>query len=142
MMADTGQEHTGSCHCGSVKFAAKLPDDLAPHRCNCSMCEKKSTVVIDLPKGDLTVTSGEDTLSAYSFGTGVAKHWFCSNCGIQVYQNLRSDPHLVSVNAACIEGLDIWDFEEIPVVDGRYRHPKDTGTPGRKYIGVQKLVRE
>ncbi len=128
-MFDGAGNRTGACHCKAVKFAAIFPESPAPHRCNCSMCTMKSTIVIDLPQEDLTVLEGKESLSYYSFGTGAAKHWFCLVCGIQVFQNLRSDPEKMLVNAACVDGLDIWALESIPIHDGRDRHPSDTGNP-------------
>lgn len=128
----------GSCHCEAVQFSVRLPRAMNPHRCNCSICNMKSTIAIDFPADDLTVLTGDDVLSSYAFGTEVAKHWFCSVCGIHTFQNLRSDPDKCSVNAACLDGFDIWRLPSIPIHDGRDNHPSETSKP-RRYIAVQKL---
>jgi hypothetical protein len=102
-----------------VKFEADLPNELKPSRCNCSICAKKGVAMVYIPLEDLTVTEGEDVLSCYQFNTMVAKHYFCSNCGIQCFHQPRSDPDKYAISAACIEGVKVYeDFERMPVNDG------------------------
>jgi hypothetical protein len=108
-----------SCHCGKVKFEAEMPDELKPSRCNCSICARKGVAMVYIPLENLTVTEGEDVLSCYQFNTMVAKHYFCSNCGIQCFHQPRSDPSKYAISAACIEGVRVYeDFERMPVNDG------------------------
>jgi hypothetical protein len=47
---------------------------------------------------------GGDDLTTYTFNTGIAKHTFCSHCGVKAFYVPRSHPDAVSVNARCIEG--------------------------------------
>ena len=116
---------SGACHCGAVKFEAQVREPLAGSRCNCSICAMKGAVMVYLPLADLRVTSGEDALGCYTFNTGAARHWFCRNCGIHVYHQTRSDPALCAINAATLEGVDVYrDFPEIAVADGQ-RHALD-----------------
>ena len=118
---------TGACHCGVVKFEAQLPELLVGSRCNCSICAMKGAAMVYLPLADLHVTSGEDALGCYTFNTGVAKHWFCRNCGIHIYHQARSDPDLCAINAATLDGIDVYrDFPAIAVADGQ-RHSFDNG---------------
>ncbi len=130
------QNQTGSCHCGAVKITVRLPEIISPHRCNCSICAMKSTVVIDFKADQMEIVAGDDALRSYVFGSGIAKHWFCAHCGIQIFQNLRSDPAMMSVNAACLDMFDIWALPTIPVHDGRDNHPTDTGK-SRRYAMMQ-----
>lgn len=118
--------HNGSCHCGAVRFTVELPDELSGTRCNCSICSRKGAVTVYAPLAALTVTQGADHLSCYSFNTGVAKHHFCSKCGIHCFHQTRSFPDKYGVNVACLEGISPYDFAEVPVVDGR-NHPNDNG---------------
>ena len=116
---------SGACHCGAVQFEAQLPEPLAGSRCNCSICAMKGAAMVYVPLADLRVTAGEGSLGCYSFNTGVAKHWFCRNCGIHIYHQARSDPDLCGVNAATLDGVDVYrDFPEIAVADGQ-RHALD-----------------
>ena len=68
--------------------------------------------------------SGEEYLATYRFNTSVAEHHFCTACGIYTHHKRRSDPNEFGVNAACIEGVSPFDFEELVVNDGN-RHPSD-----------------
>jgi hypothetical protein len=119
----------GACHCGTVTFAVDLPPELRGARCDCSICSMKGVVMVGAPVDALIVTGGEDALSCYSFNTGVAKHWFCSRCGIHCFHQRRSDPSQYGINAACLEGVSPYQhFPDLPVVDGVH-HPKDGNAP-------------
>ncbi len=82
--------------------------------------------MLDVERASLTITKGEELLTQYTFGSGEAKHRFCSCCGIHPFHQTRSDPDRYGVNVACIDGMSFTDFAEVPVIDGR-NHPADTG---------------
>ena len=127
----------GGCHCGAVRFRVRLTDGLRePRRCTCSMCRMRGAVAVTANLGDLEVTSGEDLLTEYRFNTGVARHYFCSRCGIYTHHQRRSNPDELGVNVACLDGVSPFDFAEVPVGDG-VNHPRDdpAGKPGR-IVGV------
>lgn len=130
------QTREGGCHCGAMRFRFTMPADPLIRRCNCTICAMKGIVMLDVPKEDVEITAGKDILSTYTFGTGVAKHHFCSQCGIHTLQELRSEPDNVAVSYACIDGASIYDLAETQVFDGQ-NHPADTGAYG--YIGVMKF---
>ena len=67
---------------------------------------------------DLTVTSGEDKLSLYRWNTRVARHYFCSICGIYTHHRRRKAPNEFGYNVACIEGIDLASLGDIPMTDG------------------------
>lgn len=73
---------------------------------------------------DITVMQGQDAITLYQFHTGEAKHFFCAKCGIYTFHQRRSSPNQYGVNVACIEGMSPFDFDEVPVNEGRI-HPKD-----------------
>jgi len=121
----SGPMKRASCHCGAVELSLKLPDPLETCRCDCSLCARKSAVMLTVPLADLTVTKGADKLSLYSFNTHTAKHYFCSICGIYTHHQRRSNPNEYGVNIGCIEGLDIKAITNAaPWVDGQ-NHPSD-----------------
>lgn len=127
----------GGCHCGTVRFRVRLADGLRkPRRCTCSMCRMRGAVAVTAMVGDLEVTSGEDQLTEYRFNTGVARHYFCSRCGIYTHHQRRSNPEELGVNVACLDGVSPFDFTEVPVGDG-VNHPKDDpqGRGGR-FVGM------
>jgi hypothetical protein len=139
-MADEAMIRNGSCHCGAVKFeVAFLSPQLDGSRCNCSICAMKGAVMVYVPLEALRVTEGEDSLACYRFNTGVAKHHFCSHCGIHCFHQARSDPDKYAINAACLEGVSPYDFTEIPVGDGVH-HSLDHGGVRRQF-GTLRFVR-
>ena len=130
----------GGCHCGAVRFSVDLPEGWLPHLCDCSLCGMKGSVLIDLPLDALEVTEGEEHLTLYTCNTGVAKHRFCSTCGIHPFHQLRSDPTKFGVNAVCLDGFNRYDFAELPVNDGQ-NHPKDRDGV-RRWAGVVRFERD
>lgn len=117
--------HNGQCHCGSVKFSVRLPQGLIePRRCNCSMCKRRGAVVASVALKDLAIHEGEDMLSLYQFNTHTAKHYFCSRCGIYTHHQRRSNPKQYAFNIACLEGVDPFVLNYVPVLDGE-DHPSD-----------------
>ncbi|TIX51947.1 GFA family protein [Alteraurantiacibacter aquimixticola] len=119
----------GSCHCGTVQYEARFPSgELSGSRCNCSMCAMKGAVMVYVPLEAVTVTEGTDSLSCYSFNTGVAKHHFCSKCGIHCFHQARSDPDKYAISAATLEGVRVYeDFVDVPVNDGQHHSLDNNG---------------
>ncbi|MFC0408367.1 GFA family protein [Roseomonas elaeocarpi] len=116
----------GACHCGTVRFRARLTDGLrTARRCTCSYCRMRGAVVVSAAMEDLEVLAGEDRLTLYRFNTGTARHWFCSVCGIYTHHQRRSNPRQFGINAACLEGVSPFDFADVVVNDG-INHPADT----------------
>ena len=91
--------------------------------------------MLDVPMRDLEVTDGGDRLTVYAFGSGAARHHFCSRCGIHTFHQLRSEPDHYGVNLACVEGLSPYDLAQVPVFDGQ-RHPADGGA--YRYAGTMR----
>jgi hypothetical protein len=136
-------EIDGACHCGTVRFHVKLTDGLrSARRCDCSFCRMRGAVALTAKLDGLTITAGADGLTLYQFNTGTAKHYFCAKCGIYTHHQRRSNPNELGVNAACLQGISPFDFEDVPVNDG-VNHPSDGGSrPGSGLAGVLKFVRK
>ncbi len=97
-------EAQGGCHCGAVRFVARLADPPVPALdCNCSICSMTGFLHIIVPHDDFTLVSGGDVLTSYRFGSGVAEHLFCSRCGVKSFYQPRSHPEAWSVNANCLD---------------------------------------
>jgi len=94
----------------------------------------RGAVAVSANLGDITVTQGHEALTLYQFNTRVAKHYFCSKCGIYTFHQRRSSPDQYGVNVACIEGMSPFDFPEVPVSEGR-THPKDRAGGGSVTAG-------
>ena len=101
-------KYHGSCHCGSVKFTFSGPAIEKGIRCNCSICKRKGAAmsVFTIAPEEIDMEVQNDALGTYSFGSGVAKHHFCKNCGIYTFhQTLRKQGHY-RVNLGCVDGVD------------------------------------
>ena len=97
--------YQGSCHCGAVRFTVEAPEDLQVERCNCSICSKSGFLHLIVPASNFTLLQGQDALATYTFNTGVARHTFCSICGIKSFYTPRSNPDGVDVNVNCLDTL-------------------------------------
>jgi len=114
----------GQCHCGAVQFDVTLSDGLkTARRCTCSLCSRRGAVAVSAELKDIRFTRGEDALSVYQFGTKVAKHYFCSICGIYTHHQRRSNPTQFGLNVACLDGETPF-LDSVPVLDGK-NHPRD-----------------
>jgi hypothetical protein len=49
---------------------------------------------------------GEADLIEYRFHTGVARHFFCSTCGIYPFHRKRVTPDYLGINVFCLEDFD------------------------------------
>ena len=131
---------TGACHCGTIKFTAKLTGGLASaRRCTCSICRMRGAVAVTSTPADFVIAQGEDNLATYRFNTGTAEHHFCKTCGIYTHHKRRSNPNQLGVNVACLDGVSPFDFTEVPVNDGE-RHPADDPDHKSRIAGMLTFV--
>jgi len=108
---------SGGCHCGRVKFEIEIPGKIIIHQCNCSICQKSGYLHLIVAASRFKLLCGEDSLHDYRFHTGIARHMFCSYCGIKSFYVPRSHPESFSVNLNCIDLPDEIDVT-IEVFDG------------------------
>lgn len=117
--------HKLSCHCGSIVMILKLPEGIVnPRRCDCSICRRKGAVVASVKLDQIEIIKGADKLTLYQFNTRVAKHYFCSVCGIYTHHKRRSKPDEYGYNIACLDGIDPLLISNVPLNDG-VNHPAD-----------------
>jgi hypothetical protein len=110
--------HTGGCHCGRVRFEVIAPAKLEVADCNCSICNRYGYLHLIVPADRFKLLSGRGALSTYSFNTHIAKHFFCSTCGVKSFYIPRSHPDGISVNARCIDS-DTIDSLVVQPFNGR-----------------------
>ncbi len=99
--------HKGGCHCGAVRFEVDAPADIPVLDCNCSICRMSGYLHLQVPKSRFRLLQGEKALSTYTFNTGMAKHLFCSTCGVKSFYVPRSYPEGYSVNLNCLDRTHI-----------------------------------
>ena len=93
----------GGCHCGAVRFAAELADEVEAQTCTCSICAMTGFTHVIVAAGRFRLLQGADELTTYTFNTGVAQHLFCSVCGVKSFYRPRSNPDGWSLNARCLD---------------------------------------
>ena len=114
-----------TCHCGAVEAKINLEGDLKKVlRCNCSICKRKGAIMSMVKNEDFKITKGIDKLKIYQFHTKVAKHYFCSICGIYTHHNPRSNPAITGFNLGCLDEIDTFELKNISKNDG-HNHPLD-----------------
>lgn len=95
--------YSGRCHCGAVRFEVEAAEKLKCGECNCSICAQSGFLHLIIPKSRFKLLSGEESLTTYTFNTGVARHRFCRTCGIKSFYIPRSNPDGYDVNVRCLE---------------------------------------
>ncbi len=112
------------CHCGLIEAEINIDNLNKILRCNCSLCKRKGSIMSMVKNEDFKVVKGEENLRLYQFHTNVAKHFFCSNCGIYTHHNPRSNPSMTGFNVGCIDEIDSFKLKDVLINDGN-NHPLD-----------------
>lgn len=114
-------KYIGSCHCGQVSF--EVEGDLkGAMSCNCSMCQRRGSLLWFVARDKLRLLTPEESASTYMFNKHVIRHRFCTNCGIHPYGE-GTDPsgnRMAAINVRCLEGIDLASVPVTPF-DGRSR---------------------
>jgi len=100
---------SGSCHCGDVAF--KITSSLAElTTCDCSLCVKKNALMVKVHEDDFTLLTDKSSLSEYRWNTKIARHYFCSHCGIYTFHRKTLAPDHFGINIFCLDGVDSKDI--------------------------------
>ncbi len=113
-----------TCHCGEIEANINIDKIEQVMRCNCSICKRKGALMSIVKNEDFTITKGKDKLSLYQFHSKIAKHYFCSICGIFTHNNPRVNPSMTAFNVGCVEGENPFNFKDVVIKDGE-NHPLD-----------------
>ena len=114
-----------TCHCREVEAEINVSGPLENIlRCNCSICKRKGAVMSMVKNEEFKIIKGKKILKLYQFHSKVAKHFFCSICGIYTHHNPRSNPVMTGFNLGCIDDIDIFTLKNVVVNDGQ-KHPLD-----------------
>lgn len=100
--------YRGSCHCGQIAFEAEgeIGEVMA---CNCSMCQRKGSLLWFIPREQLRLLTKPEAMSTYTFNKHVIKHHFCPKCGIHPFGEGvgPNGQKMAAVNVRCLEGVEI-----------------------------------
>ena len=122
----------GGCHCGRVRFEVDVAPGFEVLDCNCSICRMTGFLHVIVPASRFRLLSGADDLIEYTFNTGTAKHRFCGHCGIKSFYVPRSHPHGFSVNARCLDGIDLSGLRVVAFDD----RDRDAAMAAVAHLGV------
>jgi len=88
--------------------------------CNCSLCQRKGSLLWFVPRAALKLTTPEDAARVYEFNKHVIRHRFCQTCGIHPYADGTDakDNAMAAVNVRCLEGIEL-DKIKVTHFDGR-----------------------
>ena len=106
--------HSGSCHCGAVRFEVESPAIIEATRCNCSICDMCGFLHLFVSHKNFRLLQGKDALTTYTFNTRAAQHTFCKHCGVKSFYVPRSHPDGLSINVNCLKRATIESIEESP----------------------------
>jgi hypothetical protein len=101
-------KYNGSCHCGRVAFEVE-GEIKGAVSCNCSICQRKGSLLWFAPREKLRLLTPETAASAYTFNKHVIKHRFCPVCGIHPYGegvDSKGDS-IAAINIRCPDGIDL-----------------------------------
>ena len=94
--------YEGSCHCGAIRFEVEAGNEVRSEQCNCSICAKTGFLHLIVPASRFRLIEGGESMTTYTFNTGVAQHYFCRVCGVRPYYVPRSNPDGFDVNVRCL----------------------------------------
>ncbi len=102
------EKQKGSCHCGAVKFEAK-GNFKEVMSCNCSICQRKGSLLAFVADADFTLLSGADHLVDYQWGKKRIHHTFCNQCGVSAFSSATNPQgeKMKAVNVRCLDGVDV-----------------------------------
>lgn len=105
-------KYQGSCHCGRIAFEieGEIPEVMS---CNCSMCQRKGTLMWIVPRKAMILLTSPENMSTYTFNKHAIKHHFCPSCGIHPFgEGAAPDgEQMAAVNVRCIEGVEISELK-------------------------------
>lgn len=111
--------HSGSCHCGNIRFEVE-GDFTEAMECNCSHCSRKGYLLWFVPRETLKLDPAPERMATYRFNKHVIDHHFCADCGCAPF-GFGTSPDgtkTAAVNIRCLDTVDLGAVKRVPV-DGR-----------------------
>jgi hypothetical protein len=131
--AGGAKKHSGSCHCGAIRFEVEVDVKAGASKCNCTICTKIGAPGANVKPSAFSLLSGKESLSEYQWGPKISRRFFCKQCGIHCFARghlaeLGGD--YVSVNFNCLDDIDLVDVK-LTYWDGRHNNWEagSRGTP-------------
>jgi hypothetical protein len=117
-------KHTGSCHCGAVRYEVEVDLEKGGSRCNCTVCTKTAIMGSIVKPEAFRLLAGEESLGEYVWGGKISRRFFCTHCGIHCFARGYLEVvggDYVSINLNTLDGVDP---AALPVIywDGRHNN--------------------
>ncbi|HVU02459.1 MAG TPA: GFA family protein [Polyangiaceae bacterium] len=131
-MTTRSERHSGSCHCGAVRFTVVADLAEGGARCNCSICTKLGAFGKIVKPEAFELVAGEGALATYEWGAKISKRHFCKHCGVFCFGNgflAEVGGAFVSVNLNCVDDANLHD---LPTVHWDGRHDNWQSGPRRE----------
>lgn len=109
--------YKASCHCGRIQIevTAELTEVV---ECNCSICARSGFLHWYVAPEQVKLLTEKQQMSTYLWRSATGGHHFCPACGVAVIRTSTQFPPPVSINARCLEGVDIASLKIRPY-DGK-----------------------
>lgn len=111
--------YQGSCHCGQLKFEADIDLSRGTSKCNCSFCRKTRWWGVHIKPEQFRLLTESETLKDYQFGSFVAHHVFCQNCGVRAFERGELEflgGKYIAINLGCLDNLSPEDLAAAPIM--------------------------
>ena len=112
-------KYSGGCHCVNVRYEVdfELENVIS---CNCSICEKKGTLLAFAPASQFKLLKGQDQQNDYQFAKKMIHHLFCKTCGVTSFAEgaMPDGTQMSAINVRCLDGVDL-ETLQITKVDGK-----------------------
>ena len=110
-----------SCHCGYVQLEinAELREVF---ECNCSICVRTGFLHWYVEPEAIQLITPSRLLHTYFWRSVAGGQHFCPTCGIAIVRTSTQHPPPVSINARCIEGIDL-NAIKVRSFDGKHAYP-------------------
>lgn len=104
----------GSCHCGTVRFSAPVPEQIT--RCNCTYCDRVGALWAYCPPDAFTLRSDPADLLTYAPNEG--SHYSCATCGMVTHGRSPDyqDRSVEKMSYNVRMNVD-FDRDAVPVID-------------------------
>jgi hypothetical protein len=110
-----------SCHCRNIQLevTAELDEIID---CNCSICARTGFLHWYVSPEAVSLKTPSRVLSTYIWRSAGGGQHFCPTCGIAVIRTSTEHPPPMSINARCIEGVDV-ALLKVRHFDGKHAYP-------------------
>lgn len=121
--------HSGSCHCGAVRFEVEAEIDHV-RACDCSICRRRGALTFRVPETALRLLTPRENMTVYRWGSETAEDYFCKTCGILPFRK-PSGPTAAeraagvepfkgwAINVRCLDDVDLESLPRVKIAGSK-----------------------